>query len=227
MKTAIRLIVVVLLIAVALPLVPAGAQDSAPVVPALLFYQSASGGSFTDNGDQTYTLTLENVSKTVLLRTDPVSVTPINTKLFANGWVTATGDTQTDAVLVADTLKISLKLKASAYDETAGTVTYVAQIVSMTSSDPTVNPDKIEVPATFGAADLAIEMTLDLGMSISEGAIAGMRADPCGAEWTAMQNAQNSYNTTCTSGKTSSSCSSLNTAQSNAYDNWWMCEIMS
>ena len=73
MKTIVRLMLVVVLLVLAVPLFPAGAQDGgegdevlAPEMSAV-YFQTATAGSFADNGDGTYSVTITGLVGTGMM----------------------------------------------------------------------------------------------------------------------------------------------------------------
>jgi hypothetical protein len=199
MKTVVRLMLVVVLLALAVPLFPAGAQDGgeedellAPEMSAI-YFQTADGGSFVDNGDGTYTLTLEGVGAEITwIMTEPtLAVQTINNTNFNAHWNAAEG-LVTDAVLGIEGFNIHLTLSMPTYDEATGVQTFVAtvnQIVPAVESK-----DEPELPMTFDSAKLSIAWTVDFQSGLVLGVNAmyeGMRATP--EECAAAQKQWNDY----------------------------------
>lgn len=173
MKTLVRVILIVLFIILALPLVPAGAQESSPIT--LLLYQRASSGSLTDQGDGTYSLTMTDVSDTLFLQSAPMDFNRFSTPLIVNGWTHVENVQPVEARLETGSYGLSLQLSGPSYDEATASVSYVAQVTAVTNSDPNVNPDKIEIPNTFDLADLLIQMNNDLYTGIEQNLFNGVR----------------------------------------------------
>jgi hypothetical protein len=184
MKSVNRLLVVVLLIALALPLIPAAAQDggegeelTATVVA--VYFQTASAGSFADNGDGTYILTLQGIDPQVvwLVSNPALAIQQQNNANLARQWAAAEG-LIANAVLQVGDLNIQLTLTSPAYDETAMTETYAATVVEIVAPEGVKEP---ELPTSFEAANLSISWSVDFQSGLVLGIDAmyqGMRATP-------------------------------------------------
>jgi hypothetical protein len=184
MKTVIRLIVVAWLIVLVLPLVPVGAQGEgllpAPGITAV-FYQSATSGSFVDNGNGSYTLTLEGVGVEViwLISSPSLQVYRVDAATLVADWAAAPESLSTSAVLETADLNIQMTLSSPVYDAVAGTQTYqatVSQVMAIVESK-----DEPALPETFDSANLSIAW----GLEFQDGLVAGiekryegMRATP-------------------------------------------------
>lgn len=184
----------VLLLAVMLPLVPASAQDegdeliAAPEASAVYFLSAASG-SFADQGDGTYLLTLEGVDENIVwIMAQPVlAMSTLNNVNLNNHWANAEALT-TDAVLEVDGMNVMLTLSSPTFE--AGVQTFVATVGEIVAPEGVKEP---ELPLTFEAVHLSIAWTIDFQDGLVGGIQAmyeGLRATPeeCAAaqaEWDA------------------------------------------
>jgi hypothetical protein len=195
MKTVTRLLVFVILFLFVFPLSIAGAQDDSggelPVVPEMsaIYYLTAASGSFADQGDGTYLLTLEGVGADItwIMTSPSLAIQQQSSANLSMQWSSADALT-TDAVIEAAGLNIAMTLGAPTYDEAAGVQTYVATVTNINAPAGVKEPD---VPATFDTASLSMAWSLDFQNGLVSGITAmyaGLRATPeeCAAaqqEW--------------------------------------------
>jgi len=182
MKSVLRIISIALLVAILLPIAPVKAQDGgtpqAMVAKAVaVYYQGAASGSFADQGDGTYLLTLENVGENLVwIMAEPnLSVVSTSSAKLSEQWAAAEGLT-TDAVLEVGDLNVLLTLASPTFD--AGTQTYVATVTSINAPEGVKDP---ELPMTFEAANLSIVWSFEFEDGLFNGITAlyeGMRATP-------------------------------------------------
>jgi hypothetical protein len=187
MKTVVRLMLVALLLVVALPLTSVSAQDNpedtlvaAPELSAV-YYLSAASGSFADQGDGTYLLTLEGVGPEIVwLASYPgLRVYRLSTENLAINWGAGPEGLSADAVLETAGLNIQMLLSSPTYDATAGTQSYVASVVNIITVEDTKEPP--ELPATFDNAALSIAWTVEFENGLVAGIqvrYEGLRATP-------------------------------------------------
>ncbi|MBN1565342.1 MAG: hypothetical protein JXA10_15965 [Anaerolineae bacterium] len=142
MKHLFRILILISLIGIALPLATINAQDDLPPIPEedlivsalAVYYQSANSGEFVDNGDDTYTLTLNAADPqiTIINTALPLSVSQLDTFGFMTNWAAA-GDISVEATLQVDDLNIRLILSQPTYDLETLTQTFVATVVEVVS----------------------------------------------------------------------------------------------
>jgi hypothetical protein len=198
MKVSLRTIILALLIVVLLPILPVGAQDGgdeqailAPTISAV-YYLSATSGSFADQGDGTYLLTLDGVGEDIgWIVTQPSLAlgTVSNVNLNAQ-WAAADG-LVADAVLQVGGLNVMVTLSSPTYD--SATQTYIVAVGDIVSFEGVKEPD---LPTTFDAANLSIAWSLEFEDGLITGIQAmytGMRATP--EQCQASQNTYNSLRT--------------------------------
>jgi hypothetical protein len=201
MKTLVRFIMFVALLSLVLPLAAVGAQegsgeDQLVAVPEIsaVYYLSAASGSFADQGDGTYLLTLEGVGPEVIwIMTAPSLAIQQQNNVNLNAQWTAAEGLTTDAVIEAAGLNISMTLAAPVYDEATGVQTFVATVTDITAPEGVKEP---AVPATFDAANLSLVWSMEFQNGLVGGIqamYAGMRATP--EECAAAQQQWNDYNT--------------------------------
>jgi hypothetical protein len=193
MKTIVRFTIIALLLAVIVPILPASAQEgdqltgaSTPITA--VYFQSATAGSFADQGDGTYLLSLEGVAPEIvwLVTTPALGVETMDLSNLNAQWAAAES-LQTEAVLEVGDLNVHLMLSAPTYDAASGVQTYTSTVVSISAPEGVKEPD---LPASFDGANLSIVWSLDFQSSLMggiEALFAGVRATPeeCAAAQTA------------------------------------------
>jgi hypothetical protein len=150
MKAITRILVVVILVAITVPLLPASAQDEGPSTG--FFVQEAESGTMADNGDGTYTLTLVGVGENIkgLLAAPEVGLSYYNAGLIALYWTSNPDGLEATAILETADQTLTLTLSAPAYDLEADSMTYTASVVV-----PEGEKD-VTVAEEFGPATLTI-----------------------------------------------------------------------
>ena len=132
------------------------AQGLAGALPDAIFYQSADSGAFTDNGDGTYTLVLNNVGDEIrgIAKSPLVVIGRGSTLTYANDWTLAHQSSEqglyADSALLIEEGIVRMTLTMPSYDVSADSITYIAEIYA----DNTTGKDILE---GFGAADLVID----------------------------------------------------------------------
>lgn len=185
MKNVIRLFAVVLLVVLVLPLVPVSAQDGGEgeglvaSEATAVYFQTATAGSLADNGDGTYTLTLQGVGAQVawIMSAPSMAIQQQSNVNLAKQWAAAEG-LSTGAVLQVGDLNIQLTLTAPAYDEATSTETYVATVGEIAAPEGVKEP---ELPTSFDAASLSVAWSIEFQNGLVDGVTAmyeGMRATP-------------------------------------------------
>jgi hypothetical protein len=161
MKALARITVLIVLAALVLPLATVGAQDddgvrllSSPQISAV-YLQTATTGSFADNGDGTYTLTLEGVGAEILwiFNSPGLQIVSLQAQGLMADWAAAE-DLATDATLEIESLNIMLELSSPSYDAEAGVQTYSAVIGELVSLED--SKDEPDLPEAFDAGNLVI-----------------------------------------------------------------------
>lgn len=196
MKALVRLTVMLVVVALVLPLATVGAQGGegdellAPEISAV-YFQTATSGAFADNGDGTYTLTLEGVGPEIvwIMNTPVLSVQRLDNTNFNTQWGSAEG-LEGEAVLEINGLNVLLTLSAPTYDG-AAVQTYQAVVTDIVAAEET--KDAPELPMSFENAYLSIVWSVDFQNGLVAGIEAmyeGMRATPeqCAAAQTAWNN---------------------------------------
>ncbi len=184
MKTTVRTIILALLIAAMLPVLPVVAQDGGNgdelvVAPDLsaVYYLSATSGSFADQGDGTYLLTLEGIGDDLVwIASQPtLSIGTLSNVNLNTQWGAAAG-LSTEAALQVGDLNVELTVTSPAYAD--GVQTYVATVGEITSLAGEKEP---ELPMTFEAAQMALAWNVAFQNGLIDGIAAmyeGMRATP-------------------------------------------------
>lgn len=169
MNNLLRLAIGIFGLGLALLPIPAYAQgnsgtNTAAIIPPSIYYQPVASGTFADNGDQTYTLTLEEVPLEILRfeNTPALKMRRVDTGGFATSWALVP-DLSTAAVMDTEGLEIDLTLSAPAYDPGAGTLAFHAVVDQLSFLEP--SKDKPTVPETFSTAHLSIAATSDFQMA--------------------------------------------------------------
>lgn len=183
MKSGTRILLAVFIVLLSLSAGMVGAQESDPALPTLVMIQSASSGMIVDNGSGALTLTLNGVTETLLVGTDPVFFGRYGTELIVSGWASGVGDEAypVNAVLTVADLVVELTVMNPEYAD--GSVSFEAEVVGIASVDADVNPDKIELPEAFEAADLTIQLTAELSEMIGQGLTSGIRVAVCQSQY--------------------------------------------
>jgi len=163
-----------------LPSIPVRAQEGDESVADItaVYYLSAESGSFADNGDGTYTLTLEgSPANFVWLINDPVlRVYRLGTQSVVDNWAASEG-LVAEAMLEADQLNAHLELNAPTFD--GSVLTFVATVSDVTTVEDT--KDEPSLPETFGAANLSIRWTVEFQTGLATGVMTrfeGVRVMP-------------------------------------------------
>jgi hypothetical protein len=199
MKLIVRILVVVLALSFLFPMTLVNAQDGSsalPVIPttSAVYYMTATSGSFADQGDGTYLLTLEGVGANVAwIMTSPSLMIQQHSVANLNmQWAAAEG-LATDAVVNAAGLNVAMTLTSPTYDESTGMQTFAATVTGITAPAGVKEPD---VPATFDAASLSIAWSDSFQGGLLGGISAmyeGLRATP--EECATAQQEWNDYQT--------------------------------
>ncbi len=196
MKNVARVLILVLLVALLAPMTVSNAQDGEgdPLVAveiSAVYFQSAASGSLVDNGNDTYTLTLNEVGPSILwLASMPApKIQELNLEPFAASWA-ASPDLSAEAALSAAGVDVELTLSAPSYDAEANSITYVATVVSYAA----VDGSKADLPESFDAANLSIAWSFDFQGGLVAGTMVryeGVRATP--EQCAAAQQSWNDY----------------------------------
>lgn len=171
MKTIVRITILVLLLALALPIIPASAQDGEEEVSLVgissVYLQDATSGSFEDNGDGTYTLTLNEASEqfTWVITSPGLGIQHFSTETIVLNW-SEVEDLSTEAVLSVENLNILLQLSAPTFAD--GTQTYIAMVTEIRALDGAKDP---EVPMAFDAAELSISVSQEFESGLFQGVV--------------------------------------------------------
>lgn len=184
MKNVFRFILVLALSAASLMVV--AAQDvEVTVDPATsgVFTQEISEGAFVDNGDDTFTLTINDVSEF----TDWVFIAPNvdagewETLFLSSYWSAIDGLEATATLRTTDVTAI-LTLSAPTYNSEEATLSYTASIDNIFYTQLTVAEDSKDDPAiaeAFSDATLTIIADADFVQGLNDGeAVAAFRAPP-------------------------------------------------
>lgn len=169
MKFSLRVLILVIVLVAALPvsLVTAqdGGEDDVMLMAVGSYLQSAEGGEFVDNGDGTYTLTLDGVAEEMLYMANvPVpSLRTTPTWSFVSNWA-AVADLTADAVLETGLLNIRLELSTPAYEN--GTLSFTATVTELVALAELEEGVELALPDKgFGAARLLIVPTIEFQMA--------------------------------------------------------------
>ena len=173
MKTRSRIGLVLLILALILPLTPAGAQEEVEIAEDLSgFYtvNATSGALAPNDGDETYTLTLQGVPETLAVVVDKpyLFAWRVSTLFLIGNWAAAPGDLEASAVLEVDGVTVWLTLTAPAYDDEAQTLSFTAQVTGVYNEDDTKEtkaPESFETAALFIYTDHDFEASLLAGLA--------------------------------------------------------------
>jgi hypothetical protein len=163
-----RLTVFIFIVLMMLPLMLASAQEgSFPEDTFGAVVQTARSGSFDDNGDGTYTLTLNGVREfaTIFFATPSVVTARYDTTSLLNDWsAREEGEEQLfgQAVLELENMSVNMDVTATDYD--AGVFTYSAII-----TDIITDAKDDELPDTFEEAALFVIVDKDLADGLQAG----------------------------------------------------------
>jgi hypothetical protein len=169
MKVYARILILVMVMALLVPLVPASAQEGEEEALSsfdAVLVLNASSGTMTDNGDGTYALVLEGVPENyTLVFSGPMLVYSISVEELSTAWAAAEGLTA-EAVVKVEGLNMQMTLSAPQYD--MGTLTFTAVVNALVSEDPTANvKDPVEA---FESAVLSIGWSTELSAVLGAGA---------------------------------------------------------
>jgi hypothetical protein len=184
MKSVARLVIVMVLFALVLPIASISAQEGEDDVvyaePAGTYWLTAASGSFADQGDGAYLLTLESVAAQVRwISTAPaLSMAMLDNANLNAQWAASEG-LVTDALLSAEGLDIHMVIGSPVYDGAASVQTYA--VTDVTVTDPTGEDKEPELPMTFGEAELLISWNLAFQSGLLQGTLVmyeGVRVTP-------------------------------------------------
>lgn len=180
MKTLSRIAIFILLVILILPMALVGAQEEDRlVVPedvAGFYVVNAAAGTLVDNGDETYTLTLESVPE----HTPAVAESPmmlawrVGTQNLVNNWADSPDGLEGMAMLEIEDATLWLTLTAPKYDEELN-LSFTASITDIFFVEAVKEPEPLEV---FDEATLFIRMDYDFETGLQDGAIERGGRDP-------------------------------------------------
>jgi hypothetical protein len=165
----------ILLVVLALPLVFVSAQeDSEEILWSGSYVLTAESGSFVEADDDTFTLTLTDVSpfapwvvnlpdfaSGILTTQDLIAFWTFQPELIASALVTTENESIAVTLALADDM---------AYNGEEDTLTFVATVTSVIPFDPEVDPSKAEAPEEFEVATVFINMDVAFAEAIAAGA---------------------------------------------------------
>jgi hypothetical protein len=147
------------MLSLALPLALAGAQEEDAVEFNGFYTLLATSGTLADNGDDTYTLTLESVPEVA-----PWVTTVESGSMFAGrdttvrltgNWAAVPEGLEGSAVMETDGNTFWLTLSKPMYDIELGVLGFTAVIEDLYAAEE--SKDGPQVPASFGAATLFLQ----------------------------------------------------------------------
>jgi hypothetical protein len=138
--------------------------------PAISYYQTAAGGTFTAESDKSYILKLTDVYPITMSAaiTSPMGVIWVSTDQFAKAWTNGKAQVTAQAVLALDKLRVEMTLSMPESDPTAHTLTYRAAVNAVSTID-TANKDQPPLPTKFDTADLLIGGNTALASALTLG----------------------------------------------------------
>ncbi len=138
--------------------------------PAISYYQTAAGGTFTAESENSYILKLTDVYPIMMSAaiTSPMGVIWVSTDLFAKAWTNGKAQVTAQAVLALDKLRVEMTLSMPESDSTAHTLTYRAAVNAVATIDQ-ANKDKPSLPTKFDTADLLIGGNTALASALTLG----------------------------------------------------------
>lgn len=141
------------------------------------YYQTAASGTLTATDAKHSTLTLNEVYPISLAAsvTPPLGLVWLNTNSFSKIWRAGGSGVSADAVLQLADRRVYLHVSDPVSDAAKHTLTYTATAIGAETLG--ANPEKADVPTTFGAADLlisrdaALTAALTLGVNTEQGSL--------------------------------------------------------
>jgi len=193
MKTIARILVVIVVLAAVLPLASVSAQEGEGVQSVVgvsgVYFYSAASGSFAEQDDGMYLLTLEGVGPNIIwiLQEPYLSSQNLSSANLVDQWAASEG-LEGQAVLQIGNLNVSMMLSAPTYDADNEIQTFTANVTSVIS----LAGDEKEpaVPESFEAATLTIAWTT----AFQEGLLQGIEVLYEGVRALTCDEALNAYN---------------------------------
>ena len=176
MKLRFGLVITALvMISLMVGLLPGAAQEDAPVDG--YYIVSGTGGTFEDNGDGTYTLTLNEVplNGSWVINQPVPFIGGYDAVVLAAEWDAHPEDLQAQAFLQVGYTVAELIVSAPVYDDLFGDFSFTATVTAVYNVKPLEEGEEPpkgdpEISEEFEAATLAIRITPDFEAGIAEGA---------------------------------------------------------
>jgi len=149
------------------------AQDAATeetvLPPTIIMVQEATSGVLVDNGDGTYTLTLEGVSEQLPYLMDNAENPDagiLETAKVMDAWAVVEGLTAEDAVLQIPEATVLVTLSAPVFDFISGSVSYTAIVEGVVQEE---GAEEIPLPEVFEETTLYILAFEEFWTGLAEG----------------------------------------------------------
>lgn len=174
---------VLLSLALLLLIVPtAAAQDAAEeeitIAPSIIMAQEATSGVLVDNGDETYTLTLEGVDESLPYLMDDTEAPDggvLESAKLLDAWAAVEGLASQGAVLQTPEATVLVTLSAPVFDFISGSVSYTVTVEGVVQEE---GAPEVLLPEVFEEATLYIIVSEEFWAGLAEGyEILGLR-DP-------------------------------------------------
>lgn len=177
-------VLVLLSLALLILIVPTlGAQDSAAeensvIAPSIIMAQEASSGVLVDNGDDTYTLTLEGVDESLPYLMDDAEAPDggvLESAKLLDAWAAVEGLASEGAVLQTPEATVLVTLSAPVFDFISGSVSYTVIVEGVVQEE---GAPEVLLPEVFEESTLFIIVSEEFWAGLAEGyEILGLR-DP-------------------------------------------------
>lgn len=157
-----------LLLVVPSALAQDAAEEEVVLTPVIIMAQEATSGVLVDNGDGTYTLTLEGVSEDLpyLLDSDTPDAGVLETAKVMDAWAVVEGLTAEGAALQTPEATVLVTLSAPVFDFISGSVSYTAVVEGVVQEE---GQPEVALPEVFEEATLYILASQEFWAGLAEG----------------------------------------------------------
>lgn len=145
------------------------ASEEVVIEPSIIMTQEASSGVLVDNGDGTYTLTLEGVDESLpylIDNGDAPDAGVLETAKVMDAWAAVEGLSVQGAVLQTADATVLVTLSAPVFDFISGSVSYTASVDAIVQEE---GAPEVALPEVFEETTLYILVSEEFWAGLAEG----------------------------------------------------------